>query len=48
MSNPEITIYDASTGTTEIREMTAEEHANFLEVTSATPIADADTGTSPE
>jgi len=48
MSNPEITIYDALTGITETREMTAEEHANFLEVISATPTADADTGVDPE
>jgi hypothetical protein len=41
MSNLEITIYDALTGTTEIREMSAEEYANFLEVTSATPTANA-------
>jgi hypothetical protein len=46
--NPEITIYDALTGITETREMTDEEYANFLEVTSATPTANADTGTDPE
>jgi hypothetical protein len=48
MPNPEITIHDAETGVTKVREMTAEEHANFLEVTSATPTANADTGTDPE
>jgi len=28
---PEITIYDASTGLLTVREMTQEEHANYLE-----------------
>jgi hypothetical protein len=32
MSNPEITIYDAETGVTEVREMTAEEYDNYLEI----------------